>query len=567
MLATRTDRSRSRRKASGTAHGTVVASGRVMTSHSSEFQAGSLGREASVGASKSSTPERSNVRAFQEFDVVVVGGGGSGLAAAIEAASLGRSVCLIEKAERLGGTTGRSVGSIAASNTPHQRSKGIKDSPADHFDDFRQFNATLNLPQNETLARMLVENVPETMRWLMSMGIEFYGPMNELPHRKPRMHNVLPDSRAYIFHLERAARRLGVTVMTAAPARELVQTDGRVTGVVVDAREGAVELRARGAVVLACGDYSASRELRARHISKAIASVSPVNPHNTGDGHSMVRALGGRIINGHLHLAGIRFQAPPPKLIGKIPPYPIVTRFMRWALDNLPGAILRPFVISFLTTILVPSPKLFKNGAILINKNGERFTDELSDPVEDMARQPDQLAYIVLDGKLVEKFTGWPYYVSTAPGVAYASISDYRRTRKDIFREAATLPELAAKLGVPAAALEASVTEHNAKLGRPRSAEDERKPLDRGPYVALGPVRYWVNFTDGGIAVDDRLRVLGEDDVPLEGLYAAGLTGMGGVLLEGHGHHLGWAFTSGRIAGRHAAYEVVSADLPEAAQY
>ena len=181
-----------------------------------------------------------------------------------------------------------------------------------------------------------------------------------------------------------------------------------------------------------------------------------------------MRALGGRIINGHLHLAGIRFQAPPPKLIGKIPPYPIVTRFMRWALDNLPGAILRPFVISFLTTILVPSPKLFKNGAILINKNGERFTDELSDPVEDMARQPDQLAYIVLDGKLVEKFTGWPYYVSTAPGVAYASIDDYRRTRKDIFREATTLPELAAKLGVPATALEAAVAQHNAKLGRPR---------------------------------------------------------------------------------------------------
>ncbi len=79
-------------------------------------------------------------------------------------------------------------------------------------------------------------------------------------------------------------------------------------------------------------------------------------------------------------------------------------------------------------------------------------------------------------------------------------------------------------------------------------------------------MRYFINFTDGGVAVNDRLQVLGSRDAPIAGLYAAGLIGMGGVLLEGHGHHLGWAFTSGRLAGRNAAHDAVSADLPEAAR-
>jgi len=72
----------------------------------------------------------------------------------------------------------------------------------------------------------------------------------------------------------------------------------------------------------------------------------------------------------------------------------------------------------------------------------------------------------------------------------------------------------------------------------------------RGPWFALGPLRGVVTLTDGGLAVDTQHRVLGQDDRPIPGLYAAGSTGQGGVLLEGHGHHLGWAFVSGRRAGR-----------------
>ena len=84
----------------------------------------------------------------------------------------------------------------------------------------------------------------------------------------------------------------------------------------------------------------------------------------------------------------------------------------------------------------------------------------------------------------------------------------------------------------------------------PRGA---RPALTCGPFYALGPVKNFVNYTDGGLAVNMDLQVLGPGDEPIPGLFAAGSNGQSGMLLKGHGHHLGWAFTSGRIAGRNAA--------------
>ncbi|HYN63530.1 MAG TPA: FAD-binding protein, partial [Candidatus Limnocylindrales bacterium] len=71
--------------------------------------------------------------------------------------------------------------------------------------------------------------------------------------------------------------------------------------------------------------------------------------------------------------------------------------------------------------------------------------------------------------------------------------------------------------------------------------------------------RSYVVFTDGGLRVTERLEVAREDGSVIPGLFAAGSTGQGGLMLEGHGHHLGWAFISGRIAGRNAALAVKGA--------
>ena len=76
------------------------------------------------------------------------------------------------------------------------------------------------------------------------------------------------------------------------------------------------------------------------------------------------------------------------------------------------------------------------------------------------------------------------------------------------------------------------------------------------PFFALGPMKSYVPFTEGGLRISERTEVLHESGAPIQGLYAAGAVGQGGLLLEGHGHHLAWAFISGRIAGRNAAFDV-----------
>jgi succinate dehydrogenase/fumarate reductase flavoprotein subunit len=507
-----------------------------------------------------------------DTDVVVIGGGGSGLAAAIEARTLGRRVVLIERNDRLGGSTAKSIGSITATNTPHQLRKGIRDCPDDHFEDMARFSAAskrvresrYKIQDNTALRRVFVDNVPETFRWLEGLGVEFFGPLPEAPHRKARMHNVLPNSRAYAYHLEGAARRLGVDVVTSTRARRLLTESGTVVGVSCEGPDGPVEYRARGGVVLTCGDFSGDVEMRTAYLAEGFTEVQPVNPANAGDGHKMVLELGGRICHTGLHSAGIRFQPPPPKWITSLPPQRVFMRPVNWAMQYLPDWLLRPVVMSFLTTILVPSPKLFRAGAALINARGERFLDELDSPSDTstpvLAAQPDRLAYVLLDGKLAKKYSAWPNYVSTAPGFAYAFIPDYRRTRKDIFHEAATLEGLARKLGMQPEVLQKTVADYNTMLASPERAKG-RERLDGGPYIAMGPVRHYLNFSDSGVAVDTRLNVLGPGDKPIPGLFAAGFIGMGGMLLEGHGHHIGWAFTSGRLAGRHAAHRVVTKDL------
>jgi len=465
----------------------------------------------------------------ETFDVVVVGGGGAGLAAAIEARAAGASVVLLEKNERLGGSTVWSIGSISSTGTPHQRRRGIADDPADHWADMPGFAGALAPRDNDALRRVLCDEIPSTFQWLLDSGIRFMGPMPEPPHRRPRMHNVLPNSRSYIYHLEKRARRAGVDIRVACPVRK-IDFQKQVTGV-----DGFAATRA---VVLATGDFTNSPELKARFMGPQEAKVEGVNLTATGDGQKMAEALGARIVNGDLALGPeLRFIAPAKETLARrLPPWPALAALMAWSLEHLPAAILRPFVMQFLTTALAPTPALFDAGALLVNRDGERFGDERDRPAWRVPDQPGKLAWILLDAPLAKRFSAWPDFVSTAPGVAYAYMSDYKRNRPDVYTEAPTLRALAEKLGMPVATLEKSAA-----------------GLKQAPYVALGPVRSVFVHNEGGLAVDEQHRVLGAGDKPIPGLYAAGSTGQGGLLLKGHGHHLAWAFVSGRRAGRFAA--------------
>jgi succinate dehydrogenase/fumarate reductase flavoprotein subunit len=495
-----------------------------------------------------------------QTDVIVIGGGGAALAAASSAAALGRRVILLEKNPRLGGSTAWSVGSVSATCTPHQIKQGIKDYPEHHLEDLKLFAGALAHRDNFDLARVLTANTPEMFRWLMSTGLEFVGPFPEPPHRVPRMHNVLPNSRAFPYLLGRHCLKLGVDIRLNVRAEKLITdgASGRVCGVAASTPDGMThEFIAANGVVLAAGDYSGGRELKLRYGSELAAQVDAVNASNTGDGIRMGLDLGGEVVNGD-HIRGpiLRFVPPmQPKFVQKIPPRPTVTKLMHWGFDHLPQAWLRPVLMNYLTTALAPEKKLYERGAILVDLEGQRFTDERDQPARAAALRPEGKALVVFDSDVAAAFGQWPNYISTAPSVGYAYLDDYRRTRQDIFHCAQTLPELAASMNVPRFAFEKTVADYNA--GSPSGdapPRNERPPIIKPPFYALGPAKAYIIFTNGGLKVTQHLEVVDAGGETIPGLYAAGANGQGGMLLEGHGHHLGWAFVSGRIAGRNAAF-------------
>ena len=125
------------------------------------------------------------------------------------------------------------------------------------------------------------------------------------------MHNVLPNSRSFISHLERAALRAGVVIVTAARAEDLLTEGGRVTGVACATPQGARVFKARGGVVLASGDFTNDPELKARYMGAQEAKASGVNVTATGDGQKLALKLGARILNGDLALGPeLRFVPP-----------------------------------------------------------------------------------------------------------------------------------------------------------------------------------------------------------------------------------------------------------------
>jgi choline dehydrogenase-like flavoprotein len=192
-----------------------------------------------------------------ETDVVVIGGGGSGLAAAIEARSLGRRVILLERNPQLGGTTSRSIGSITATNTPHQLKKGIRDSPADHFEDMARFAAAsrrvqesrYRIDDNTELPAVSSRMCPTRSggscpRVWNSTALSAGGPAPQAAHaQRPaelaRLHLPPGTGRA----------KAGVRIVTSVRAKRLLLEEGNVVGVACDERRpGRVSSARRGGV-------------------------------------------------------------------------------------------------------------------------------------------------------------------------------------------------------------------------------------------------------------------------------------------------------------------------------
>ena len=487
-------------------------------------------------------------------DIIVVGGGGAGLAAAAEAAKLGRRVIVVEKNPLLGGSTRLAVGLLVAAGSHMQRKAGVQDSPDLHDSELAELVKTQGIIDNPELRRLLVANSADTLNFLASIGVDFLGPLDHPPFKVKRFHQALPDGRAYIYRLERLCRSLGVEILLNTRARCLLLTRGRVTGIEVELSNGNVEsMFARAAVILASGDFSANRELRAKFIGQGSELIDAYNATATGDGHLMAIEIGAKLAprpDLGPTMGTIAFPRSTQKsVILSLPPYRFLTLTMKFAMDYLPAWMVRPFVMRGALADLPIEPCLYEEGAILINRNGERFTDEVRVTGAEIARQPGGEAFIVFDDRIATLFGAWPHFVAAAPGVAYAYVEDYRKVRKDIFFRAPSVESLAYRLGVPPDRFKETVGSRNS-VGLATG-----KALAAAPYFALGPLIVRMRHVPIGIAVDGRLQVLKETGEPIPGLFAAGDTGQAGFAGIAHGHSLAWAFTTGRLAGRNAALE------------
>ncbi|WP_404439373.1 FAD-dependent oxidoreductase [Microbacterium aerolatum] len=480
-------------------------------------------------------------------DVIVIGGGGSGLATAVAAAEGGADVVLLERRSEVGGSTALSIGSLTAAGTPFQRRRGIVDDPDHLVEDMWKFDEELLSGDAPDLRRLYAHESARTLAWLIEHGVAFAGPFPEHPHRVPRMHNVIPNSRSYVARLDEAARKAGVSVITGAEAERLLEEDGGVIGVraLVDGQPR--DFLANRGVVIASGDFSGNRVMREELLSRSAAGAVPINPDALGFGHRMAADVGAELKHmDKLFGPQLRFPASPkPGLLDRLPLWRWFCRLEAFVANNVPPSFLRPVVKSLLVSHMSPTDEMFRRGAILVNASGERFGRE-AHPADELALQPHGRGFLILDRRLAAEFDASPHHISTAPGIAFAYFSDYARGRPDLISRGADAAELAARIDVDPGALQSAVDSSELT----------------GELIAMGPVHSMLTVTEGSISVDDTLRVLRNDGSPIAGLYAVGGAGQGGMLLKGHGHHIGWAMTSGRLAGAALAASETTNDQP-----
>lgn len=481
-----------------------------------------------------------------EFDVIVVGGGGSGLAAAVSAAEHGARVLLLEKHAQLGGATGIAVGSLTANRTQIQANAGVEDSLDDHAEDAGLFAPPeIERHNNPEMRRWFLDQSADTLHWLMKMGLNFYGPNPEPPNRVPRMHNVIPGAKAYITVLQARLIKLGGRVLTNAAVMDLLIEDGHVKGVQAEVDSTIHTFFARCGVVLAAGDYANSSALIARFKGEQFAHIEGISERATGDGHLLAEKAGAQLVNMDVTYGPeLRFIPPKTKTFQQLlPTRGLLARFMGLVVPLMPQFLMSMMIKRLLVTWQHPENALFTEGAILINRNGERFCQETESPEREIevANQPDKVAYILLDRRLIEKFSQWPNFISTAPKIGYAYVADYLKLRPDVAVRGMSLAEIARKRDIPLEHLQKSTEECG---------------LAEGPWVLLGPAKAYFTTTEGGVVINKRFQAIDLEGNPIPGLYAVGQNGLGGQILWGHGLHIAWAMTSGRLVGQQLAKEL-----------
>jgi fumarate reductase flavoprotein subunit len=454
-------------------------------------------------------------------DLIVLGGGAAGFAAALQAAEAGHSVLLMEKQPDIGGSSAMSGGCLAFAGTDIQRARGIEDSSELLASDLRELGGG---DADEALIQTYVENQLETYEWLKRHGQPFSPSLEASSGQSvPRVHTVDPADMVRL--LAARCRETGrVELMMSTAARRILRdaASGHVLGVLAEGPAGAFEARAEHGVLIASGGFSRNPDLVRRFAPECIHGVFVGGAGNTGEGLRMAWHLG----------ADLRDMAHIKGTFGKHP--------TDETNDHSCLAVYK--------------------GAIAVNQDGRRFVDEsLSYKLLGAAclRQPYGAAFQILDEPILRS------------GDNQVRILDFeRRLEEGLFLVADTLEDLARQIEVPAETLRQTVDTYNAAVDAGEDREFGRRHLvhnhgtlrriEMAPFYAY-PSTAAIYGTYCGLRVDASMRVIDVFDAPIEGLFAAGEV-VGG--LHGSAYMTGSALGKALIFGRIAARTAVGALVP-----
>jgi tricarballylate dehydrogenase len=455
-----------------------------------------------------------------ETDVLVVGGGNAALSAALSASEHGASVLVIERApEFYRGGNSRHTRDFRVMHTS-QNEFMMDTYPEEEFlDDLKRVAGG---KINETLARLIVRKSEELPDWLNSQGIQWQPALSGTLHLARTNIFQLGGGKAMMNAYYQTAKKKGLEIWYESKLEDLEIEGETFKSAKVDRKGSSVTVKAK-AIIVAAGGFEANIEWHRRYWGSAADNfIIRGTPYNQGNVLELLLNSGVSQIGEPNAFHAVAVDGRAPKFDGGI-----VTR-----LDSVPFGI-------------------------VVNKNGERFYDEGEDfwPKRYaiwgglIARQPDQVAYSIIDSKAMGKFMPSVFDPITAGSIT----------------------EIAEKIGVNAKVLNKTVNNFN-KAVRPGTFHpgelDDCKTeglapvkshwaveINEPPYFCY-PLKTGITFTYLGVEVTEQARIKMENGNVTKNMFACGEITAGNVLRRGYlaGFGLTLGAVLGRIAGREAAY-------------
>jgi fumarate reductase flavoprotein subunit len=468
-----------------------------------------------------------------ESDVLVIGGGGTGLAAALAAVEHNARVTLLEKRAGTGGTSVFARG-LCAVESHIQKEMGIGVTRDDIFKIAMDYSHWTINPQ---IMRAFLDKTADTICWLEKQGLRF-GPITTMypSMDAPVFHSLGPDTVAGAVItrvLRHHCEQMGVQmILNCAAKKLLVNNDRQIRGVLADLNGEAISLRARS-VIIATGGYTGNKELLKKYYPAYSDNIAFLGIPHTGDGLIMANEIGA-------------------------------------ANEGLGALLLHP---QYYRSAVRVDAIAQEPSTVWVNRNGNRFTDETTAfrPIEAgnaINRQPDKCSYVLLDQKLKNKIEeegflrGGVHGAHIPVGVKVTNLEPDLRVEADKggVKISDSWDDIAQWIGATPAILKNTIEEYNQFYDQGYDAAYNKphrylQALRTPPYYAI---RCYLSCLDtiGGIKINHHMEVLDKQDSPIPGLYAGGDVAGGWesdtycILIPGTA--LGFAINSGRIAGENA---------------